>query len=227
MKKIIVALLALAVMASVAVAGVGIDWLGYWGGYNNTVANPLTSTASADSIRAGHSVIWQLVFAGADNAADIASVATGGANGDYVTDDDVVLATRTMVAGAGMITAPEDGTAWDEFLYGVTATGDILYGNMSWSYGEGYVYQRVFQDTPAALSWYYTSGLLQVDTGWDNLVPDSQQVFYTEHGYLGWDNESPENRGYKPLDQFPVPEPATMSLLGLGALVMAIRRRRS
>ena len=224
MKKILMAMLALTVMASAALAGVGIDWLGYWGGYNDTVADPLTGVSSSDSIRAANSVIWQLVWAGNDGIQAPDQFNSG--NG-YVSGNDQVLATRTMTAGTGMITAPEDGTSWDEFLYGGTATGDYLYSNMAWAYGEGYVYQRVFQGDPTYGSWYYTSGLLQVDTSWDSSVPGSQQIFYTETGYLGWDNDNPADRGYKPLDQFAVPEPATMSLLGLGALVMAIRRRRS
>ena len=224
MKKILMAMLAFTVMASAALAAVGIDWLGYWGGYNNTVANPLTGVSSSDSIRAGNSVIWQLVWAGNDGAqaADMFNAGSG-----YVSGNDQVLATRTMAAGTGMITASEDGTQWDEFLYGGTAQGDYLYSNLSWALGEGYVYQRVFQGTPTYGSWYYTSGLLQVNTAWVNTDPGTQQIFYTETGYLGWNNSSPEDRGYKPLEQFAVPEPATMSLLGLGALVMAIRRRRS
>ena len=224
MKKILMTLSVMAVMTSMAFADVAIEWMGYWGGYNNTVANPLTGTSSSDSIRAGNSVIWQLVWAGNDGA-QAANMFNAGSG--YVSGNDQVLATRTMAAGTGLITAPEDSTQWDEWLYKDVQVGSRIYINSSWGFGEGYVYQRVFQGTPTYGSWYYTSGLLAVDTGINLSNPGSQQVFYTETGYLGWNNSSPENRGYKPLDQFAVPEPATMSLLGLGALVMAIRRRRS
>ena len=101
MKKILMAMLALTVMASAALAGVGIDWLGYWGGYNDTVADPLTGVSSSDSIRAANSVIWQLVWAGNDGIQAPDQFNSG--NG-YVSGNDQVLATRTMTAGTGMIT---------------------------------------------------------------------------------------------------------------------------
>ena len=136
MKKILMTLSVMAVMTSMAFADVAIEWMGYWGGYNNTVANPLTGTSSSDSIRAGNSVIWQLVWAGNDGA-QAANMFNAGSG--YVSGNDQVLATRTMAAGTGMITASEDGTQWDEFHYGGTAQGDYLYSNLSWALGEGYV----------------------------------------------------------------------------------------
>ena len=83
---------------------------------------------------------------------------------------------------------------------------------MSWT-DAGFVYQRVFQGTPALGSYYYDSAFLTptFSTAWPGgmMPPD---VFNLPDSFK--------------TDKV-IPEPATMGLLGLGALVMAIRRRRS
>ena len=79
------------------------------------------------------------------------------------------------------------------------------------------MYQRVFEGTPAALSWYFDSDPLALNTGYTG-SPQLPQDLIVGSG----------SAGFQPDQQIPaVPEPATMGLLGLGALVMAIRRRRS
>ena len=95
----------------------------------------------------------------------------------------------------------------------INQSGDIVYENTGWSTA-GSVFQRVYEGTPAELSWYYQSDLVPLDTG----SPSPPQSIY-----LG-----AANSGFQPDRQIStIPEPATMGLLGLGALVMAIRRRRS
>ena len=217
------ALLTLAVTSAVATAGVGIEWKTWWGGFVNTAVDPLTSTTDY-SIRENNSVIWQLIFAGTDDIVNDATLTTGGLNGDYVSGDDSVLATRTLVSGTSNATAPEDNTTWDAWLY--NAGGNMTFTDGAWSNpgSDEFVYMRVFQGNPASESWYYTSGTLLLTYDWTVMNPQTQ-TFYAEKGYPGWTEGT--DSGFKPLEQFPVPEPATMSLLGLGALVMAIRRRRS
>ena len=221
MKKFLTTMLVLAAMASVATAGVGIAWTTAWGGYTHDAPN-IVDDPSSYAILDHYSVIWQLIYAGADNAINpIPNAAgdplpvAGGPNGDYVQGDDVVWAQRT-IATAGA-TAPEDSTSWNNFMY-YAGGGDQSFVNLSWNTA-GFVYQRVFEGTPTWGSYYYDSPLFAFDETWtDSLSPE---IFNTE--------VDPGNGGFQAGNRLPlaVPEPATMSLLGLGALVMAIRRRRS
>jgi len=212
MKKFLMAALVLAVATTVATAGVGIGWSVQWGGYDNTVTPPLTGGTGAilDSANA----IWQLIYAGADNIANDISTTpptTGGPNGDYVIGDDVVWAERTIAMGGGV--APEDSTSWDQWLS--WGGGSVVYEDLGWATA-GFSYQRVFEGTPANSSWYYETSLLALDTGYAG-GGAAPQSFYLDT----------PTAGFQPGTQINVvPEPATMGLLGLGALVMAIRRRR-
>jgi hypothetical protein len=218
MKKILLGLMVLS-LASIAFAdGVRIDWQINYGMYDHNAPN-VTDDPSSYTLLDTYSVTWQLIYAGADNAIDVPDTSLGGAGiaDDYVTDDDVVWATRTIAIGGG--TAPQDSTVWDHWMLWDGVNGDTVYRNYTWGATAGSVYQRIFEGTPAALSWYFDGGLMAFGTGFnasnEHLSPD----------YL---RDGTGSSGVKPGDQFSgVPEPATMSLLGLGALVMAIRRRRS
>ena len=211
MKKILMALAVLAVAASVATAGVGIQWGTLYGAYDHTVTPPLTGGSGA--LLDSYSCLWQLIYAGADNVAnplDSMNLTTGGPGiqDDYVTGDDVVWAQRTIPQGGG---AAGDGTTWDNWL--ALQSGSIVYENLSWSTA-GFVYQRVFEGTPTLGSWYYQTPLQALNTAYvgGGQPPDT---FYVDT----------DSAGFQPNRQ--IPEPATMGLLGLGALAMAIRRRRS
>ena len=212
MKKFLMAIFALAVATTVATAGVGILWTTQWGVYDHTETDLVGGSAA---LLDSYSAIWQLIYAGADNAInDISTTVptTGGPNGDYVIGDDVVWAQRTIAQGGG--TAPEDSTGWDNWMF--NQSGFVTYEDLTWSTA-GFVYQRVFEGTPADQTWYYESGLVALNTGYIGGGQPPQDFFL--------DNVS---SGVQPTIQIDaVPEPATMSLLGLGALVMAIRRRRS
>ena len=213
MKKFLMSLVVVAAMASVAMAGVGIQWTTGWGGYTHNAPN-ITDDPSAYAILDHYSVIWQLVYSGANGTIDPPSLATAASG--YVTGDDAVWATRTIALGGG--TAAEDSSAWNNFMYRVGTAGSTTFENAGWSTA-GSVYQRVFEGTPAPGTYWYDSPLFTYDATWT----DSQaaEAFNTEVNMNVGGFQAPL------VNQFPVPEPATMSLLGLGALVMAIRRRRA
>ena len=215
MKKILMALFALAVAASVATAGIGITWTTQnWGEYH----------VGGGSILAGNDVLWQLIYAGADNTANpihndgvVAPMdAAAWAANNYLRpgSDDQLLASRIIPMGGG---AAADGTVWDVWL--TPQAGNSVYENLTWS-NAGFVYQRVFESaTPMSGSTYfYQSGLMALDLTYPQVPVPSPQVF----------NADPSTGPLIPNAQaYSVPEPATMGLLGLGALVMAIRRRRA
>ena len=214
MKKILVGLAVLGLMVACASAGVNILWSVTWGAYSHASPNV---TGGSNALLDSYSVTWQLIYAGINDTIDPVSTSIGGVGiaDDYVTGDDVVWASRSLSQSIaqGNVTAPEDGSIWSNWM--INQAGDIVYENTLWSTA-GYVFQRVFEGTPTELSWYYQSELVPLDTG----SPSPPQSIY-----LGGDNS-----GFKPDRQISVasvPEPATMGLLGLGALVMAIRRRRS
>ena len=215
MKKILMALFALAVATSVATAGIGILWTTQnWGEYH----------VGGTAILAGNDVLWQLIYAGADNTANpihndgvVAPMdAAAWTANNYLRpgSDDQLLASRIIPMGGG---AAADGTIWDEWLT-YQGGADAVYENLSWA-NAGFVYQRVFESsTPMSGSTYFYQSPLFDYTETYAGSPATPDTF----------NPDPSTGPLVPNAQaYSVPEPATMGLLGLGALVMAIRRRRA
>ena len=214
MKKFLVVLAVLAVATTFSTAGVGILWTIGYGAYTHDAPN-VTDYPSPNNLLGSYSAIWQLIYAGPNQlieTPDPLNVANGYVNSS---GDDVVWRQRDIPLGgnAGGTACPADGTKWDEWMVWDGFSGNNGYEDMAWS-TEGKVYQRVFEGTPAGGTWYFDSPLLTLDTGYAG-GGAPMQTFALDDG----------NGGFQPNQQ--VPEPATMGLLGLGALVMAIRRRRS
>ena len=220
MKKIVVGLAVLGLMVACASAGVGILWKTQYGVYDHNAPNV---TGNSNALLDSYSMTWQLIYCGADDAADLPSTSLGGVGiaDDYVTDDDVVWASRSLPQSVaqGNVTA-SDGTVWTYWTANVS--GNVVYEDLGFSLGggdTGYVYQRIFEGTPALLSYYYQTTPVALDLSYAGSPGFPQQIYLDTL-----------TAGVKPNQQIQpaaVPEPATMSLLGLGALVMAIRRRRS
>ena len=210
MKKILLALAVLSLAASSALAatGVAIQWDTLWGAYTHD-ATDLTAIPG-DYLLDSYSLTWQLIYS-VNNTAGAPDLGNSG-NG-WVSGDDTVWATRTFAMGNGNAS---DGTVWTTDLY-YANVGNRQYTDVSWALGDvGYIYQRIYEGAPAAGSWYYDSVPVALDAD-----PTTFQISYVDAIGGG-------SAGIQPDQQISaVPEPATMGLLGLGALVMAIRRRRS
>lgn len=217
MKKILMAVFALVVAATVASAGVAINWNVGWGAYTHD-APDLTEYPTANNLLDSYSAIWQLIYAGVDNLIDpIPShevPVAGGVNGDYVYGDDIVWGQREINVGGG---AAGDGTSWDNEM--LQSAGNANYEDPAWV-TSGFVYQRVFETqvfgTVTVGDYYYETGLVPLNTAWASPAP--AQDFYLDTPSAGFQAGTPI---------YTIPEPATMSLLGLGALAMVLRRRRS
>ncbi|MDR0993544.1 MAG: PEP-CTERM sorting domain-containing protein [Verrucomicrobiota bacterium] len=199
MKKYVVSMAILAMMAMGASAGVGIIWR-----TQGWMVEHGGDLDAGPGILEDGSVIWQLIYAGADNAINKATLENAG-NG-WVSGDDEVWMAREIPKDGG---TAADGSSWDKWL--IDASPVPAYED-DWT-TPGFVYQRVYQGTPAVGSWYYESELFAYDTGY---VPGSGAPAETFAIGTGG--------GFEPNMQM-VPEPATMSLLGLGALAMVLRRK--
>ena len=208
MKKTLMALFALALCASVASAGVGINWGTGFGIFDHTETDLVGGSAA---LLDSYSAIWQLIYAGPDGAINEPDYnQIGGGNGDYVTGDDVVWAQREITQGGG---TAADGTSWDNWM--TKQGGNVTYEDLAWTTA-GSVYQRIFEGTPGPLTWWGDSQLFTFNHNFaEGGMPDE---LYMDSATGGW----------QPTQQFPppIPEPATLSLLGLGALAL-IRRKRS
>ena len=216
MKKTIMTSAVLLVVAACAYAGVGINWMDDYRVFASTETDMISGSVGILDVG---SAIWQLIYAGTDGLISPPDTDVGGAEiaDNYVQGDDVVWAQRSLdqiLVPGGTSTAPEDSTEWSSFLE--WSAGNTAYIDYGWSTA-GSVYQRIFEGTPAMGSLYYDSELLALNLGYTSDMGTSTPI--QDFGVGSFDGGVQAGQ--------PIPEPATMSLLGLGALAMAIRRRRS
>ncbi len=167
-------------------------------------AGVLDHTATS-AILNNYDVTWQLIYSVDTNMdpVDISNVAGG-----WVSGDDEVWATRIITDA---YVADNTGNLWTESLTWDDGPG-INFANPTFSAGN--VYQRIYEVSGSVgVGTWYCQGAMATLSDWTSPSPP---------------NESRFSSVVAPNQQITaIPEPATMSLLGLGALVMAMRRRRS
>ena len=205
MKKMTIVALAAMLSASMAFAGMGVNWS--QGGWMVAHDGDLDDGPGGAE---NNAVLWQFIYAGDDNVMGDVSL---DASKDYLSGDDQLLASRLVPQGGG---SAADGTKWDNWL--IMDSGNPNYEDLTWSADGKYVYQRLFEgETPAAGMYYFETDLFEYTKTYD--TGSAMDDFFFD----------PEGAGVKFNKQIPgepvIPEPATMSLLGLGALAMVIRRK--
>ena len=213
MKKVLIAALALMVGASLSLAGMGVSWSS--GGWLVEYGGDVNE---GPGVLENNNVIWQLIYAGADNVANEPDLSAA----NYLGGDDQMLADRQIAVGGG---AAADGTEWDTWLIQAN-TSSTVYEDLSWE-TTGYLYQRIWQGTPSTEtdSYYFDSALQEIDTAYAGGASTPSVFNYDPDGAgLAVNNVIP-GEGPGPGPQPTIPEPATMSLLGLGALAMVLSRK--
>jgi len=230
MKKTVLLVLGLIMMSSTAMAAVYINW--------NTINGMVADGQAEDAMPPpggflldANSAIWQLIYAGADNTIDriddeinrVDPAAWAANNYLRPGGDDELIAQRDIPQGGG---AAGDGTTWNNWM--VNQSGDVNYlltsdGGQNWWNSGAMVYQRIFQVGASGMTgstWFYetpSADMLAIDIL--NPGPPSDPQFLSV--------ATPSTFGVPTHQVMAIPEPATMSLLGLGALAMVLRRRRS
>ena len=215
MKKALIAAVALMMAASISLAGMGIDWSN--GGWMAEYGGD--PSGDGPWVLDNNNVLWQLIY-----TSESAPATPDLTQPNYLgSDKEQLIADREIPQGGG---SAADGTSWDNYL--MKQGGTTLYQDLDWTTA-GSVYQRIWQGTPSVEEggYYFDSALLTIDTGYAGGGAAGQGFDYDPSGNGVAINNYIEGEQPGPGPQPAVPEPATMSLLGLGALAMVLRRKLS
>jgi hypothetical protein len=224
MKKIAVLMLAVMV-ASVTFGGIGVSWSnrGFLS-YNDT-----EGTLFANQDTATVRILWDLVYTTSTSDITAPTLVEGtsiDAEDPVSYGSDQVLSRREWTpecTDAGVVDKTISATPSSTNLVWNTragVSGYTTYKNFDFSASSGGLYAAVFQFMSDG-SVYYNLSQLQTGIDWNrtaSTITTPENVnFNVAREYTKIDKELGK------ITQ--VPEPATMSLLGLGALAMVIRRK--
>ena len=199
MKKFLTALVAIAALTSASHANIYVEWKASAGFYANGTAGNYPADGVGNVY--GNDTYAQLIWS-SDSVADLPSL-----TGDFTSGNDILLSTFTGPW-------PVDG-----FAYFVAPVAEYDNGVFGQTLENGWVYARIFQDSaPGIGDFYYNSALIDANPYTGTESP--QTVELNTDGAIS-------NLTGDEFDLQIVPEPSVLAFLGLGGLLMAIRRTRA
>ena len=215
MKKALVGLM-VALMAVSSFGGLFVEWNGW--GFESGADSTIGALADSSTTQ----IIWDLVYTTSDS---LTAPTMDEHTGELDYGSDTVVSERLITpngdtTGTGVVTdnlattKPSDTPiSFGDYVYNLN--GSLQYSNFDPGYTSGNIYAAIFQYT--ANGDVYAAFTEIVTPTWANDgkgAPDKANFSMdtdTSLSYFGHVTQ--------------VPEPATMSLLGLGALAMMIRRK--
>jgi hypothetical protein len=228
MKKISILvslMLAFATSSFAEVATGTIQWLSAVGVYQHDPSSTSFDTFDDDAILNNYDVLWQLILSPATTAEEAVIHAPDFSASNYLSGGDTLVVDNSgkEAVRLGGLSYFLDEFAADASLYTGIDDLDKVSIKCDLTVGQAYyMYQRVYQlekgeTVPSESTWYWDSGMKEVKfDGKVNSV--SFAVELDQSGNIDEDNMISPNLQA-------IPEPATMSLLGLGALAMVLRRK--
>lgn len=211
-KTAILGIAALLVATSAYAATVNgvISWAAATGMYwHDSTATDLTpDVIASEGVLAHYDVLWQLIRTpdGQTHVPDLTA-------DDYLSGGDTLIDSRS-----GNASYYADNFGMDAALYTDMDITTPYAMNTEESY---YVYQRVYEaTTPVEGTRYWDSGVDQIK--YDGVVNRVDVTLEFDGTQV---SEVPITANLTVQGPSSVPEPATMSLLGLGALAMVLRRK--
>jgi hypothetical protein len=194
-------MMAIALVAGMAVAAradISINWRGQTGFYDN---GQFLVDPTGGILNDGNSGLALLIWT---PTAVIDPVDPSNGGNGYVSGDDIFLDSVTILAPGNDYGAFANTEAYTDAAYAAQLGTNLL--------ANGFVYFRVFSDTtPANGEYYYDSGTLDA-TPYTGLEAPQD----LDQSNLAQGNE---------LNVQIVPEPTTIAFMGIGSLLVALRRR--